>query len=102
VRQENEPVGGGEFVIALETDVVQFDPIKIVSATTGQAASQMMENLVMRNTEGEIVPALATGWEPNENGDVWTFKLREDVKFHDGSEFNSEIAKQKGLSRIVC
>ncbi|MES0343621.1 MAG: ABC transporter substrate-binding protein [Anaerolineales bacterium] len=34
-------------------------------------------------------PSLAKSWESNETGDVWTFALRDDVKFHDGTQLTS-------------
>jgi len=34
-------------------------------------------------------PSLAESWESNETGDVWTFHLRDDVYFHDGSQLTS-------------
>ena len=34
-------------------------------------------------------PSLAESWESNETGDVWTFYLRDDVFFHDGSQLTS-------------
>ncbi len=34
--------------------------------------------------------ALALSWKPNDKGDVWTFKLRENVKFHDGQPFTAK------------
>jgi peptide/nickel transport system substrate-binding protein len=41
--------------------------------------------------EGELrpTPSLATSWESNETGDVWTFNLRDDVYFHDGTQLTS-------------
>ena len=34
-------------------------------------------------------PSLAESWESNDTGDVWTFHLRQDVKFHDGTPLTS-------------
>lgn len=52
----------------------------------------VMENLVDADANGELLPALATEWTSNEEGNSWAFKIREGVKFHDDSEFNAEIA----------
>ncbi|MCM2402032.1 ABC transporter substrate-binding protein [Rhizobium sp. S153] len=35
---------------------------------------------------GAPLPALATSWEPSADASVWTFKIRSDVAFHDGSK----------------
>ncbi|MCP4542748.1 MAG: ABC transporter substrate-binding protein, partial [Chloroflexi bacterium] len=34
-------------------------------------------------------PSLAASWESNATGDVWTFHLRDDVYFHDGTQLTS-------------
>lgn len=41
----------------------------------------------------DLEPALATEWTASDNGRTWTFKLREGVKFHDGTEFNAEAVR---------
>lgn len=41
----------------------------------------------------EVEPALAESWEISEDGTVYTFQLRQDVRFHDGSPFNAEAVK---------
>ena len=41
----------------------------------------------------KLKPALATSYDITEEGLVWTFKLREGVKFHDGTEFNAAAVK---------
>ncbi|MCC7161974.1 MAG: hypothetical protein IT331_05750 [Anaerolineae bacterium] len=42
---------------------------------------------------GEYVPALATEWSVSPDGLKWTFKLREGVKFSDGTDFDAEAVK---------
>jgi peptide/nickel transport system substrate-binding protein len=37
-----------------------------------------------------FTPGLAKSWETNAAGDVWTFRLEEGVKFHDGSDFDAD------------
>lgn len=40
----------------------------------------------------KIIPSLAEKWESNATADVWTFHLRQGVKFHDGTPFDAEAA----------
>ena len=49
---------------------------------------------------GEYEPALATEWEVAEDNMTWTFKLRQGVKFHDGTDFNAEVVK-KNIDRAL-
>lgn len=42
---------------------------------------------------GGFEPVLATNWESNEDGTIWTFRVRKGVKFHDGTPFNAEAVK---------
>lgn len=45
-------------------------------------------------------PMLATHWEVADNGLIWTFYLREGVKFHDGTPFNADVVRFS-LERIL-
>ncbi len=49
----------------------------------------MSEDFTEHTSEG----ALAVSWEPNEDATVWTFKLREGVKWHDGEPFTANDLK---------
>jgi peptide/nickel transport system substrate-binding protein len=56
----------------------------------------MYDGLLIENPEGsaeKYAPQLATSWSKNEDGTEWTFKLREGVKFSDGTPFNAEAVK---------
>ncbi|WP_027364489.1 ABC transporter substrate-binding protein [Desulfotruncus alcoholivorax] len=63
-------------------------------ATDGEAAKvtiNIFDTLVEYKPENtEVRPALAKEWSVSEDGLVWTFKLRDDVKFHDGTPFNAD------------
>ncbi len=72
-------------------DALTLDPHAQNEGPTSAMAHQIMETLVMRDHSGALVPSLATEWAPSEeNPNVWVFKLREGVTFHDGAEFDSE------------
>lgn len=49
----------------------------------------------------EVTPLLATGWSSNGEGTEWIFKLRDDVKFHDGETMNAEAVK-KSIDRTIA
>lgn len=50
---------------------------------------QIYDYLVDLSANGELVPQLATDWEISDDGLTYTFNLRNDVSFHDGSAFSS-------------
>lgn len=54
-------------------------------------ALYVWEPLVTQDENGTPIPCLAESWEMSEDGKVWTFDLRKDVKFHDGSDFNADV-----------
>src|SRR5699024_7991620 len=88
---EEEP-DAGELVIANSADAVSLDPAGSNDVPSSNVAENIYETLVKLNMDMELEPSLATEWEAVED-DVWEFTLREDVKFHDGSDFNAEVVK---------
>ncbi|MBN1317689.1 MAG: hypothetical protein JXA42_19555, partial [Anaerolineales bacterium] len=48
------------------------------------------EPLVILDNDMVVQPVLATGWEMSEDGKEWTFELRQDVSFHDGTPLNAD------------
>jgi peptide/nickel transport system substrate-binding protein len=53
--------------------------------------AQCFEFLCTLSKDGsDIEPGLAESWEPNEDGSVWTFKLRSGVKWQDGKDFTAD------------
>ncbi|MGG4142304.1 nickel ABC transporter substrate-binding protein [Paenibacillus algorifonticola] len=58
------------------------------------AQSMIYEPLVSYKAGGKLEPMLAESWTISEDGKEYTFKLRQDVKFSDGTAFNAAIVKK--------
>src|SRR5438093_8391393 len=71
-----------------------LDPGAALEGATPLIARQVFDTLVAwREGTTDIEPALATRWSASREGLVWSFTLREGVKFHDGSPLTSlEVA----------
>jgi peptide/nickel transport system substrate-binding protein len=74
---------------ASQGDPQTMDPHSQNESMTNMMNGQVYERLVRRDKQLGIGPALATGWE-QVNATTWRFKLRPNVKFHDGSAFNAD------------
>lgn len=66
------------------------DPIVDGSLAGYNIYYNLFDQLTKLNADGEIEPSLATDWAPNADFTEWTFHLRDDVKFQDGSPLTSE------------
>jgi peptide/nickel transport system substrate-binding protein len=51
------------------------------------------DSLVIHDAQGKAHPALAKRWEVSKDGLVWTFYLRDDVKFHSGRKLTATDVK---------
>jgi peptide/nickel transport system substrate-binding protein len=56
-------------------------------------SAQIFETLLVRAPDGSLKGHLASTWEAAPDGLSYTFKLRPNVKFHDGTPFNAEAVK---------
>src|SRR5258707_13049417 len=86
---------GGTLTVGLELDIAGFDPLKVgvYDTAVNIAASLLLETLVKLDDNGKPKPSLALSWSSSDDFKVWTFKLRPDVKFHDGTPFNAQAVK---------
>ncbi len=86
----NEEPGGGTLIAAIGAQPDQLDPHSTTAYPSFQVLENVYDTLVVPTAEDlSFEPSLATEWETSEDGMEWTFTLREDVTFHDGSEFDA-------------
>lgn len=89
-----------DMVIAIEGSVSSLDPANIPDTNAISATRGIYENLVQFNEKNEIVGQLAKSWEISDDSLTYTFSLQEGIKFHDGTDFNSETIKTN-YDRVV-
>lgn len=71
-----------------------IDPINLQESEGTQVGQAVFDSLVAFDPiTSELVPAAAESWEPNDDATVWTFKLVEGAKFHDGTPVTAEDFK---------
>jgi peptide/nickel transport system substrate-binding protein len=87
------PKPGGRLVSAQTTEATGLDPQLVPALSRSRRSPIMYSQLVRFDDSMAPVPELAESWEVSKDGLVWTFKLRQGVKFHDGQELTSADVK---------
>jgi len=83
---------GGTLTIVRPTDPVSLDPNLETTAPGAWVYFNMLEGLLTLDEKMQVKPALAASYEVMSPTRV-RFKLRPNVKFHDGTPFNAEAVK---------
>ena len=73
-------------------DALTLDPHAQNEGPTHNLMHLIYEPLVLRDNDGKLIPTLATSWKISSASDVWEFKLRPSVKFHNGNAFDADDA----------
>src|SRR6267378_4088412 len=85
---------GGKIVFAARQDIDTLDPHITNRAATRKILIQFTDTLTVINPkDGKVLPGLAESWEVARDGKSYTFKLRRNVKFHDGTPFDAAAVK---------
>jgi peptide/nickel transport system substrate-binding protein len=81
---------GATLTVGLDQEPPTMDPHASPSAITFYVTASVGESLLYLDADRQLQPWLAESWEVNDEGNVFTFTLREDVTFQDGTPFNAE------------
>jgi peptide/nickel transport system substrate-binding protein len=88
------PLFGGTAVVAEASDFDTLNPLTTTFAVSGEIAAGMLFMPLVRLDEAwEPVPWLARSWELNDDSTSLTFRLREDVFWHDGVKTSAHDVK---------
>jgi len=81
-------------VIGLLAEPVTMDPPQITDLNSTRVIKRMFEGLTAQELGTyKIVPGLAQSWDISKDGLTYTFKLRPNVKFHDGTPLTAEAVR---------
>lgn len=75
---------GGVVTVGMPVPAGRIDPLTVADTGGVCMLSQTGEYLAVSDSNLHLLPVLAESWKPNADGSVWTFKIRQGVKFHDG------------------
>jgi len=104
---ETRPQYGGTLHIAMQEAPDSLDPLSATSSGTSLVSGDLtqtdslarrnlmaliFETLVTMDNRGRIHAGLAVDWHAAPGNQRWRFRLRQGVKFHDGSALTAEIA----------
>ncbi|MCR5684118.1 MAG: ABC transporter substrate-binding protein [Lachnospiraceae bacterium] len=81
---------GGNVTIGITQDLDSLDPHKAVAAGTKEVLYNIFEGLIKVSKDGEFVPAVAESYTISEDGKEYDFKLRKNVRFHNGKTVTAE------------
>jgi len=88
------PARAADVTIGMQLEPPMLDPTAGAAAAIDEVVyANIFEGLVRFAEDGSIRPALAESWEISDDGLVYTFALRKNVAFHDGSAFDAEDVK---------
>jgi peptide/nickel transport system substrate-binding protein len=91
--QDKTPVRGGTLIWGHSETTQNLDMHQTGTASTGRLLQNVHDAIVTVDEDFTVIPSLAESFELGEDGLTYTFKLRPDVKFHDGKTMTSADVK---------
>jgi len=87
------PVRGGSIVYGADREPTCLDPHNNGDMPQTYVARQFLDSLVSERPDGTVVPWLADSWTTSPDGLTYTFKIKQGVKFHDGTPLDAPAVK---------
>jgi peptide/nickel transport system substrate-binding protein len=81
---------GATIRVGITTPAAAINPITVSDQGGLDMLAQTGEYLCLSDQTLTLKPVLATSWSSNATADVWTFKIRQGVKFHDGTPLTAD------------
>ena len=92
---------GGALRVGLPSVAGALDPAIALDGSVSVIARQMFDTLVQyREVSSDIEPGLASQWSVSRDGLTWTFRLRDGVRFHDGTVLTAQHVVES-LDRLI-
>ena len=81
---------GATIKVGITTPAAAVNPVTVADQGGQDMLGQTGEYLTFSNQHLTLQPVLAESWSPNSTADVWTFKIRQGVKFHNGQPLTAD------------
>jgi peptide/nickel transport system substrate-binding protein len=81
---------GATIKVGIVTPTAAINPLTVADQGGLDMLAQTGEYLCLSGQSLTLKPVLAESWTPNSTADVWTFKIRQGVKFHDGKALTAD------------
>ena len=88
---------GGTLIWALEAPVKAIDPVWTTATVTWRSSQMVYDSLQRLDTKYQYQNNGFTSWEQSADGLKWTFNLRDNMKFHDGSKVTATDVQQSAF-----
>ncbi len=86
----NVPVSGGSITEGVIGTPSLINPVVALSNADKDLVALVYSGLMRKTGDGKFIPDLAESYEISSDGKIYTFKIREGAKFHDGSKVTSD------------
>jgi glutathione transport system substrate-binding protein len=82
-----------DLTVAIQNNLTGLDPTNVNDTLSQTSLRLIYQGLFGFDENMKLIPLLAESYDSNENATEFTIKLRQGVKFHDGTDFNAAAAK---------